>query len=104
MFIGATPLAVAENVETGWSALAQEVTRGVELVTALTESQRKIAVSPAEVPGDVLNGVGNKTRSRRRGPARADMTAEQNGLLRALVEEYVRNADFDAADEQLAAN
>ena len=39
MFVGATPLAVDEDVETGWSALAQEVTRGVELVTALTESQ-----------------------------------------------------------------
>ena len=25
MFVGATPLAVEENVETGWSALAQEV-------------------------------------------------------------------------------
>jgi hypothetical protein len=42
--------------------LAQEVTRGVELATALTESRRKIAISPAEVPGDVLSGVGNKDR------------------------------------------
>jgi hypothetical protein len=104
MFVGATPLAVAEDVETGWSALAQEVTRGVELVTALTESQRKIAVSPAEVPGDVLNGVGNKDHfTPAEGLRAADMTAEQKRLLRALVEEYVRNADFDAADEQLAA-
>src|SRR6187549_3576245 len=104
MFIGATPLAVAENVETGWSALAQEVTRGVELVTSLTESQRKIAISPAEVPGDVLNGVGNKDHfTPPEGLRPADMTAEQKRLLRALVEEYVRNADFDAADEQLAA-
>ncbi|HEY3517563.1 MAG TPA: DUF3500 domain-containing protein [Gammaproteobacteria bacterium] len=119
MFVGATPLAVADagrdargratqgavadDVETGWSALAQEVTRGVELVTALTESQRKIAVSPAEVPGDVLNGVGNKDRfTPAEGLRAADMTAEQKRLLRALVEEYVRNADFDAADEQLA--
>ena len=104
MFVGATPLAVEEEVETGWSALAQEVTRGVELVTALTESQRKIAISPAEVPGDVLNGVGNKHRfTPAEGLRGADMTAEQRRLLRALVEEYVENADFDAADEQLAA-
>jgi len=104
MFVGATPLSVAEDVETGWSALAQEVTRGVELVTALTESQRKIAISPAEVPGDVLNGVGNKDRfTPAEGLRAADMTPEQRRLLRALVEEYVRNADFDAADEQLAA-
>ncbi|HWN36956.1 MAG TPA: DUF3500 domain-containing protein [Gammaproteobacteria bacterium] len=104
MFVGATPLAVAEDVETGWSALAQEVTRGVELVTSLTESQREVAISPAEVPGDVLNGVGNKDRfTPAEGLRAADMTAEQQRLLRALVEEYVRNADFDAADEQLAA-
>ena len=62
MFVGATPLAVEENVETGWSALAQEVARGVELVRSLSESQRQIAVSEDEVPGDVLNGVGNKHR------------------------------------------
>jgi hypothetical protein len=104
MFVGATPLAVEEDVETGWSALAQEVTRGVELVTALTESQRKVAISRAEVPDDVLNGVGNKHRfTPAEGLRAADMTAEQRRLLRALVEEYVANADFDAADEQLAA-
>ena len=104
MFVGATPLAVEEDVETGWSALAQEVTRGVELVTALTESQRKVAISPAEVPDDVLNGVGNKHRFTPPEGLRAkDMSAEQRRLLRALVEEYVENADFDAADEQLAA-
>lgn len=103
MFVGATPFAVEEEVETGWSALAQEVTRGVELVAALTENQKKIAFSPAEVPDDVLNGVGNKHRfSPPEGLRAADMTAEQRRLLRALVEEYVRNADFDAADEQLA--
>ena len=31
------------------------------------------------------------------------MTPEQQRLLRALVEEYVGNADFDVADAQLAA-
>jgi len=104
MFVGATPLTVADDVETGWSALAQEVTRGVELVTMLTDSQREVAVSPAEVPGDVLNGVGNKDRfTPTEGLRAADMTPEQRRLLRALVEEYVRNADFDAADAQLAA-
>ncbi len=104
MFVGATPLAVEEDVETGWSALAQEVTRGVELVMSLTESQREIAVAKAEVPGDVLNGVGNKQRfTAAEGLSASAMTPAQQRLLRVLVEEYVRNADFDAADEQLAA-
>jgi hypothetical protein len=104
MFVGATPLAVEEDVETGWSALAQEVARGVELVTSLTESQREIAVAKTEVPGDVLNGVGNKQRfTAAEGLSASAMTPGQQRLLRALVEEYLRNADFDAADEQLAA-
>ena len=104
MFVGATPLAVEENVETGWSALAQEVARGVELVRSLSESQRQIAVSEDEVPGDVLNGVGNKHRfTPAEGLAGSAMTPEQQRLLRALVEEYIDNADFDVADAQLAA-
>jgi len=103
MFVGATPLAVEEDVETGWSALAQEVTRGVELLRSLTDSQRAMALSPAEVPGDVLNGVGLKQRlTPSEGLRAAAMTPEQKRLLRALVEEYVENADFDAADAQLA--
>ena len=103
MFVGATPLSVEENVETGWSVLAQEVTRGVELLRSLTDSQRAAALSQAEVPGDVLNGVGNKQRfTTREGLRASQMTPEQKRLLRALVEEYVDNADFDAADAQLA--
>jgi len=104
MFLGATPLAVEEEVETGWSALAQEVSRGVELASTLTESQRSVAISPEAVPEDVLNGVGNKHRfTPAEGLRVADMSAAQQRLLRVLVEEYVRNADFDVADEQLAA-
>lgn len=104
MFVGATPLAVEEDVETGWSALAQEVARGVELVMSLTESQRAIAVAKTEVPDDVLNGVGNKQRfTAAEGLSASAMTPAQQRLLRVLVEEYLKNADFDAADEQLAA-
>ena len=104
MFLGATPLAVAENVETGWSALPQEVARGAELMRALDDAQRKQAYSDEEVPDDVLNGVGNKHRlTPPQGLKAAEMTPPQQRLLRALVEEYVRNADFDAADAQLDA-
>ncbi len=104
MFLGATPLAVAESVETGWSALPQEVARGAELMRALDDAQRKQAYSDEEVPGDVLNGVGNKHRlTPPQGLKAAEMTPPQQRLLRALVEEYVSNADFDAADAQLDA-
>ena len=71
---------------------------------AFTEGQRSAAYSEEEVPDDVLNGVGRNGRfTEEEGLKAADMTAPQQRLLRALVEEYVRNADFDAAEEQLAA-
>jgi hypothetical protein len=104
LFLGATPLTVEEPVETGWSALSHEVTRGFELLQSLTQSQRKAAVSDEEVPGDVLNGVGRKGKfTEEQGLRASDMTSDQQRLLRILVEEYVRNADFDTAEAQLAA-
>ncbi len=61
-------------------------------------------MSVDEVPGDVLNGVGHKGHfTDPEGLAASAMTASQRRLLRALVEEYVRNADFDAAATQLDA-
>jgi Protein of unknown function (DUF3500) len=80
------------------------VTRGFELLQSLTQSQRKAAVSDEEVPGDVLNGVGRKGKfTEEQGLRASDMTSDQQRLLRILVEEYVRNADFDTAEAQLAA-
>ena len=104
LFLGATPLAVSGVAETGWSALSHEVTRGYELMQSLTPSQRSVAYSEEDVPGDVLNGVGRKGKfTAAEGLRAAEMTEPQQRLLRALVEEYVRNADFDAADAQLEA-
>ena len=104
LFLGATPLTVDEPVETGWSALSHEVARGFELLQSLTESQRATAASDDDVPGDVLNGVGRKGKfTEEEGLSASDMPPDQQRLLRMLVEEYVRNADFDAAEEQLAA-
>jgi hypothetical protein len=80
------------------------VARGAELMRALDDAQRKQAYSDEEVPDDVLNGVGNKHRlTPPQGLKAAEMTPQQRRLLHALVEEYVRNADFDAADAQLDA-
>ncbi|WP_428103130.1 DUF3500 domain-containing protein [Candidatus Rariloculus sp.] len=104
LFLGATPLPVPEDFEIGWSALSHEMTRGQELMRSLTADQRSAALSAEEVPGDVINGVGSKLDlTLPAGLKAADMTAPQQRLLRALVEEFVRNADFDAAEEHLAA-
>ena len=104
LFLGATPLVLEHGIHAGWSALSHEVTRGVELMAALTQEQRSVATVSEDVPNDVLTGVGrHETVSASEGLQGAAMTSAQQRLLRVLVEEYVRNSDFDAAEAQLAA-
>jgi len=104
LFLGATPLVLEDGVLAGWSALSHEVTRGAELMAALTPAQRRQALEAGEVPGDALYSVGHKGKlPAMTGLRSADMTPPQQRLLRALVEEYVRNSDFDVAEAQLAA-
>ena len=104
MFLGATPLVLDEGILAGWSGLSHEVARGNELIASLTPSQREVVVEPGNVPGDALYSVGHKHELPEMSGLRSgDMTPQQQRLLRALVEEYVRNADFDVAEAQLAA-
>lgn len=104
LFLGATPLVLEDGIHAGWSALSHEVMRGVELMAALTPEQRSVAVVSQEVPNDVLTGVGRRENiSASEGLQASAMTRVQQRLLRVLIEEYVRNSDFDAAEAQLAA-
>ncbi len=104
LFLGATPHVLERGIYAGWSALSHEVTRGFELLAALTPGQRSVAVVVDDVPSDVLAGVGRVDNAlENQGLKAADMTAAQQRLLRVLVEEYVRNSDFDAAEAQLEA-
>lgn len=104
LFLGATPLVLERGIHAGWSALSHEVTRGVELMASLTSEQRNAAVVGDEVPNDVLTGVGRKdSLADQTGLKASGMTSAQRRLLRVLVEEYVRNSDFDAAEAQLEA-
>ncbi len=104
MFLGASPLVLDEGIHAGWSGLSHEVARGNELIASLSPSQREIVLEPGNVPGDALYSVGHRQEiPAMSGLRSADMTPQQQRLLRALVEEYVRNADFDVAEAQLAA-
>ncbi len=104
LFLGATPLVLESGIHAGWSALSHEVTRGFELMAALDSEQQAKAIVVGDVPNDVLTGVGHVLDSSGAvGLSAAEMTSGQRRLLRVLVEEYVRNSDFDAAEAQLAA-
>lgn len=104
LFLGATPLVLEEGVLAGWSAMSHEVTRGFELVQSLNSAQRAIAIKSESPPDGLSAGVGNKDNiATNQGLHAANMSDQQQRLLQILVEEYVRNSDFDAAEAQLAA-
>ena len=104
LFLGATPLVLEQGIYAGWSAMSHEVTRGFELMQALDPSQHAAAIQEGTPPNDVIAGVGYKDNiARNQGLQASEMSAEQQRLLRVLVEEYVRNSDFDAAEAQLTA-
>ena len=104
IFLGSSPRIVATGPYAGTMALPQEGDRGLELMAALTPAQQEKARVADELVDDIFAGPGRQdSLSDYEGLAASELDADQMRLLRALVEEYVRNADFDAADAQLEA-
>jgi hypothetical protein len=105
LFLGAQPLEDLTGPYAGFAVLSHEGLRGLDLVSSLHPEQAKVAVLSTEpFFSDVLTGVGRRNSlSRFEGLPAGDLDAPQKRLLLALVEEYVRNADFDAAERHLDA-
>ena len=103
MFTGAQPLMIPSGVEAGWHVLPQDASRASELLATMTSAQQGIAILGTQAPGDVIAGTGRQASlSTFQGIPAAQLDAPQQRLLWLLVEELVGNADFDAADAQLA--
>ncbi len=103
MFTGAQPLMVLTGLDAGWSVLPQDAGRASELFSALSSDQQHAAIIGTSAPGDILAGPGRQASlSTLQGIASSQLDEGQQRLLWRLVEEFVRNADFDAADDQLA--
>jgi hypothetical protein len=105
LFLGAQPLEDLTGPYAGFAVLSHEGLRGLDLVRSLHPEQAKVAVLSSDpLFSDVLTGVGRRNSlSRFEGLPAGDLDAPQKRLLLALVEEYVRNADFDAAKRHLDA-
>jgi hypothetical protein len=105
LFLGAQPLEDLTGPYAGFAVLSHEGQRGLDLVSSLHPEQAKVAVLSSEpFFSDVLTGVGRRNSlSRFEGLPAGDLDAPQRRLLLALVEEYVRNADSDAAERHLDA-
>jgi hypothetical protein len=103
MFTGAQPLQFPSGLHAGWQALPQDAARANELLSALSADQQSVAIIGTSAPGDVLAGPGRQASlTSFQGIPAGQLDDAQQRLLWLLVQEFVRNADFDAADAQLA--
>jgi hypothetical protein len=103
MFTGAQPLQIPSGLHAGWQVLPQDAARGIELLAALSADQQGVAIIGTTAPGDVIVGPGRQdSLSSFQGLPASQMDTAQQRLLWLLVQEFVANADFDAAEAQLA--
>jgi hypothetical protein len=103
MFTGSQPLQIPSGVYAGWQALPQDAARAGELLSALSADQQQLAIIGTTAPGDVVAGPGRQASlASFQGIPAGQLDDPQQRLLWLLVQEFVRNADFDAADAQLA--
>lgn len=99
MFTGSQPVMIPSGLEAGWHVLPQDASRASELLASMTSTQQGLAILGTQAPGDVIAGPGRQTAlSTLQGVSAAQLDASQQRLLWLLVEEFVGNADFDAAD------
>ncbi len=102
LFLGSSPMVVKSGSYAGSMALPKEGDRGMDLMQSLTDAQRGKAQLSTELVDNIFEGPGRQASlSAYEGIKAAELSAGQKRLLRVLVEEYVRNAEFDAADAQL---
>ncbi len=86
-----------------WHVLPQDATRANELLAALSPDQQKVATVGAGAPRDIIEGPGRRASLTRFQGIRADKLNEaQQRLFWLLVQEFVGNAECDAAEAQLA--
>jgi Protein of unknown function (DUF3500) len=103
MFTGSQPLQIPSGVYAGWQVLPQDAARASELLAALSADQQRVAIIGTSAPRDVVAGPGRQASlTSFQGIPAGQLDGAQQRLLWLLVQEFVRNADFDAAEAQLA--
>lgn len=103
MFVGSNPTMIESGPYAGWMAMPHEARRGIDLMMSLTDAQQKAATIADEVADDVFEGPGRRASLAKYEGLKADeLSVAQMSLLRALVDEYVGNVDYDSATAQLA--
>jgi hypothetical protein len=101
LFFGANPAEVREGERKGLRALAGEEDRGRELITALDEKQRAVAIFDKTAPGDIITMNNRKADPLKpEGIAAGQLNKQQKALLEKLLDEYLSRMPQDIADER----
>jgi len=102
MFVGSSPTTIEAGPYAGWMAMPHEAGRGIDLMMSLTDAQQNAAMIADVVADDVFEGPGRRASLEKYEGLKADeLSVAQMQLLRALVDEYVGNVDFDSAAAQM---
>ncbi len=106
-FMGAHPAIVKDGPRKGLNVLRNEEDGGRRLARSMDEAQRKAAFFPLpkfeDTVGGILTGNVHKLEPPApRGLPASRMTAEQKGMLLALVKEYVHRHRPDLAEQDWA--
>ena len=85
-------------------ALSKEGQRGIDLMSALDDAQRKTATIDEAAADNIFEGPGRRNSLEKfEGLQASELTKDQLRLLKVLVAEFVRNADHEAAGLQMDA-
>jgi hypothetical protein len=102
-FFGSNPDAARSGPPPHARVLAAEQDLARALLESLSEAQRAQAVVSAAAPPDIFSGHQRKAAMlEERGVAFSDLTAEQRGLLLAIIEEYAGAQPKAVAEARLA--
>src|SRR5262245_19825443 len=98
---GANPAEVREGERKGLRALAGEEDKGRDLILALDEKQRAVAIFDPKAPNDILTLAKIKADPLKPdGIEASQMNRQQKALLEKLIGEYLARMPQDVADER----
>ena len=97
-FYGTDPSEVKTSKYAGLRILSKEEDYGFMLINMLTEGQKKKAILPQTVPGDILTNPNSSQRiTSYYGISAKEFNEDQQVMLRILIEEYIHNFEHDTA-------
>jgi hypothetical protein len=98
MFMGTDPAEYPILEYAGWRVLSKEEDYGLRFINALSPGQKKTATMSTEVPGDIITAAeSGKRLIDYWGIKGADLTKDQQELLKYMIREFVFNLGYEKA-------